>query len=56
MTCLIIGSGKRVEDILIPAFKIVREQINLFSRNSEKREYLCSRYNVEGLNDLSNLP
>ena len=56
MTCLIIGSGKRVEDTLIPALKVVREQTYLFSRNNEKREYLCSRYNIEGLNDLFNLP
>ena len=56
MTCLVIGSGKRVEDTLIPALKIVRERTYLFSRNNEKREYLCSRYNIEGLNNLSDLP
>ena len=56
MTCLIIGSGKRVEDTLIPALNIVGEQTYLFSRNYEKREYLCSRYKLECLKELSNLP
>ena len=56
MSCLIIGSGKRVEDTLIPALRIVQEKTYLFSRNNVKREYLCSRYKLEGLEELSNLP
>ena len=56
MTCLIIGSGKRVEDTLIPALNIVGEQTYLFTRNNEKREYLCSRYKIKGISELSSLP
>ena len=56
MTCLIIGSGKRAEDTLIPALKIVQEKTYLFSRNNVRREYLCSRYKLEELEELSNLP
>ena len=56
MSCLIIGSGKRAEDTLIPALSMVQEETYLFSRNHEKRQYLCSRYKLEGLNELSSMP
>ena len=47
MSFLIIGTGKRVENLIIPTLIILKKNFSICGRNSEKLYYLSRKYNID---------
>ena len=52
---LIVGSGKRVTQSLIPALQLLNEEIYINARNKNSVQKLISLYKVKEIKTLSNL-